>query len=147
MEMTFNLDDMTPEETGFATEVFLSEGALDVYTVPAGMKKNRPGTLLNVICGEAQVRALEELIFRHTTTIGIRRTKYERTVLPRELISVKTEWGDAQAKKVRLPDGEIRVYPEYESASRIAREQGLPYGQVYREIARRGQDLLPSCTK
>lgn len=141
VKLETNIDDCTAEQLGFVSEELFKAGARDVSCIPCQMKKNRPGTLLNVICSEAQVPALEELIFRHTTTIGIRRTKYERTVLPREPLTVQTAWGEAQAKKVRLPDGEIRVYPEYESAARIAREQGLPYGQVYREIERRGQEM------
>ena len=147
VKLETNIDDCTAEQLGFVSEELFKAGARDVSCIPCQMKKNRPGTLLNVICSESQVPALEELIFRHTTTIGIRRVKYERTILPREPLTVQTAWGEAQAKKVRLPDGETRVYPEYESAARIAREQGLPYGQVYREIARRGQALLSSCTE
>lgn len=142
VKLETNIDDCTAEQLGFVSEELFKAGARDVSFIPCQMKKNRPGTLLNVICGGAQVRALEALIFRHTTTIGIRRVKYERTVLPREPFTVQTAWGGAQAKKVRLPDGELRVYPEYESAARIAREQDLPYGQVYREIERRGQEML-----
>lgn len=142
VKLETNIDDCTAEQLGFVSEELFKAGARDVSFIPCQMKKNRPATLLNVICGGAQVRALEALIFRHTTTIGIRRVKYERTVLPREPFTVQTAWGGAQAKKVRLPDGELRVYPEYESAARIAREQDLPYGQVYREIDRRGQEML-----
>lgn len=142
VKLETNIDDCTAEQLGFVSEELFKAGARDVSFIPCQMKKNRPATLLNVICGGAQVPALEALIFRHTTTIGIRRVKYERTVLPREPFTVQTAWGGAQAKKVRLPDGELRVYPEYESAARIAREQDLPYGQVYREIERRGQEML-----
>ena len=98
------------------------------------MKKNRPGWLLNVICSKDMVPELEQIIFKNTTTIGIRRMKYERSILPRKTYTVQTAWGEAGVKEVTLPDGEKRIYPEYESMSKISKETGLSYSTVYAGI-------------
>ncbi len=142
VKLESNLDDSSAEQLGFVSEELMKAGAFDVSFIPCQMKKNRPGTLLNVICDDAHVPVLEELLFRHTTTIGIRRSHYERTVLPRELLQVGTEWGEALVKKVYLPDGEVRVYPEYESVAQIARTKGLPFERVFREIELKGRELI-----
>ncbi len=123
VEMTFNVDDMTPEETGFATEVLLSEGALDVYTVPAGMKKNRPGLEITLLCKEEDRARFETLIFKNTSTIGIRESVRERAVLKRDEEEVKTSFGPVRIKRSE-GEGIVREKIEYEDASRIAREQG-----------------------
>ena len=83
-ELSCNLDDMTGEELRFAMEVLLSAGALDVYTLPIGMKKNRPGVMLNVLCRPEKREELVRLLFLHTTTIGVRETRHDRYILRRE---------------------------------------------------------------
>ncbi|MBO4320504.1 MAG: nickel pincer cofactor biosynthesis protein LarC [Treponema sp.] len=129
-----NIDDSNGEQLGFVMELLLKAGAFDVHYVPCFMKKNRPGWLLNVICSKDIVPELEQIIFKNTTTIGIRRMKYERSILPRKTYTVQTAWGEADVKEVTLPDGEKRIYPEYESMSKICKETGLSYSTVYAGI-------------
>lgn len=121
-----NLDDMTPEALGFAQERLWEGGALDVYTVPIGMKKSRPGVLLACLCREEEAGKLTELILRHTTTLGVRRTSLTRTLRPRSFRTVQTPWGPVAVKET--PDG--RGKPEYEEAAAIARREGLTLREV-----------------
>ena len=130
-ELETNVDDSTGEQLGFVTERLFEAGALDVFYTPCFMKKNRPAYLLSVICEECLISDLEEIIFCHTTTIGIRRTEYERTVLPRKEIEVKTKWGVAKVKCVTLPNGDKRFYPEYESVAELSRKNSVPYEEAF----------------
>lgn len=97
-ELRCNLDDMNGEEIGYASEVLFREGALDVYTVGVGMKKSRPGILLVCLCRKSDSRRMEELIFRHTTTLGIRRVNCQRSVLARRMEEVETPWGKVRKR-------------------------------------------------
>lgn len=133
-ELNANLDDCTGEALGRVTELLLEAGALDAYCVPIYMKKNRPAWMLGVLCRRADIPALEGIIFRETTTIGIRRHRTERTVLPREMRMVQTKYGTAQVKVCTLPDGTERAYPEYESVNALCRESGAAYQEAVREI-------------
>ena len=117
-------------------EKLLLSGARDVHFVPVYMKKHRPAYELCVICSEAQIPALEAIIFKETTTIGIRRIRMERTVLRREKDTVMLPCGALAVKKCTLPDGEVRCYPEYESAAALAKAQGLPFLQVMEQFYR-----------
>ena len=136
VQLETNMDDCTGEAMGFTMELLLEEGAADAWYTPIFMKKNRPAYMLQVLCREDQAAAMEALIFRHTTTIGIRRKTVERTVLSRRMERVDTDWGPVDVK-VCGRDGEEVAYPEYSSVSRICREQGAGFGQVYQEAARR----------
>ena len=133
LKLESNIDDCTGEALGFVMEKLLAAGAYDVHYVPCFMKKNRPGWYLNVLCNEEKRPVLEEIIFKNTTTIGIRRIEMNRTVLRRELITVKTEFGEMRAKKVYIGNDE-RIYPEYEDVARIAREKNLPYETVFLSV-------------
>ena len=137
-ELKCNIDDMTGEEIGFAMEQLLSGGALDVFTTPIGMKKNRPAYLLAVLCLPEDAAAMEQIIFSETTTIGIRRVKMERCVLKRRLRTVQTSLGSVQVKECEVPaKGDavhIRCYPEYESVRQLCREQGCNYQDACRTI-------------
>ncbi len=126
-----NVDDCTGEELGFVMEQLLEAGARDVSYTPVFMKKNRPAYQLNVICSKEAVPVMEEIIFRETTTIGIRRMEMERTLLPREIRRIRTLLGEAEVKCCFLPDGSQRCYPEYESAARLAKSSGRPLREVY----------------
>lgn len=128
-----NIDDTTGEAMGFVMEELLRAGARDVHYIPVFMKKNRPAYQLNVICDETDIVPLEHIIFRQTTTIGIRRQKMERTVLKREIRMIRTSFGEVRAK-ICSYDGEVRIYPEYEDVAAVSREQGLGYGQVYHQL-------------
>ena len=129
-----NIDDCTGEELGRVMGILLEAGARDVRYTPVYMKKNRPAYELAVICGEADVPAMEEIIFRETTTIGIRKMRMERTVLKREQKSLETPWGKAELKLCTLPDGIVRAYPEYESAAAMAQREGISYREAYDRI-------------
>ena len=129
-----NIDDSSGEELGLVMELLLKAGAFDVHYTSCFMKKNRPGYMLSVICDKEMIPQLEAIIFKNTTTIGIRRMKYERSILPRKILEVQTKWGLAKVKQVILPDGEIRNYPEYESIAKICRENNLSYKECYSKV-------------
>lgn len=124
-----NIDDSTGETLGYVMEQLFEAGARDVFYTPVYMKKNRPAWLLSVICRETDIQKLEAVIFRETTTIGIRRTKMERTILAREQKTVSTPFGEIQMKVCRH-GGETYRYPEYESLARLCREQGISYKEA-----------------
>lgn len=135
VKLECNVDDSTGEELGFTMERLFAAGAREVNYTPVFMKKNRPGWLLTVICREDDRRALEDIIFRETTTIGIRRTCMERTVMDRTTVTVATEYGEVSVK-VCSSEGLKRFYPEYEDVARICRERGVPFREVYDAAAR-----------
>lgn len=134
VKLESNIDDVTGEALGFTMEKLFAAGALDVFYVPCFMKKNRPGVLLNVLCTKDNVSKLENIIFKETTTIGIRRCIMDRTVLERQIVSVDTKYGKAKAKKVTLPDGEVRLYPEYESVKELSEKKNVSYQECLREV-------------
>lgn len=129
-----NLDDCTGEALGYTLERLMEAGARDVFYTPIYMKKNRPGCLLSVICTEETIPALESIIFTETTTIGIRRIRMGRSVLPRETQRVVTPYGSALVKVCTLPGGEERRYPEHDSVVKLCRESGQPYQEILRSI-------------
>ena len=128
-ELSCNVDDMTAEALGFAMERLFEGGALEVYTIPAGMKKSRPGTLLRVLCREEDKERMIELLFRHTTTIGVRETVTRRYVLDRRMETVHTPYGEVR-RKVVSGYGVHRAKYEYDDLSRIAREQNISLREV-----------------
>ena len=130
-----NIDDCTGENLGFVMELLFEAGARDVHYFPVFMKKNRPAWQLNVLCSEEQIAKLEEIIFTHTTTIGIRRQCMERTILQREERQVETSLGLASVKICRM-EGMVKIYPEYDSVSAICKRTGMPFSRVYEEIVR-----------
>ena len=128
-ELKCNVDDMTGEQMGFAMEVLMAQGALDVFTMPIGMKKGRPGILLTVLCREAEKETMISLLLRHTTTLGIRESFCHRHTLKRTVETVDTPYG-AIRKKVSTGYGVQRCKYEYEDLCRIAKETGLSIQQV-----------------
>lgn len=116
-------------------ELLMNHGAKDVHYIPVMMKKNRPAYLLNVLCDEEKRKELENIIFKETTTIGIRRTYMERTVLQRTFETISTPLGDAVFKVVNI-DGEKRAYPEYESAKLLSEKHNLSIIDVYQLLER-----------
>lgn len=129
-----NLDDVTGEEIGFAIERLWKAGALDVFTVPIQMKKNRPGTLLTVIARPQDRQVMESILFQQTGTLGIRFRKQARTILPRAAIDVHTPWGVVVGKVSKLPSGSINFSPEYDDCKKIAAEFGLRLLDVVRKV-------------
>ncbi len=134
VELSCNVDDMTPEKIGFATEEFLKSGALEAYTIPVGMKKSRPGILLSVICREDKKDTMVELIFKHTTTLGIRENVSRRYALKREIITKDTKFGNIRIKRSE-GFGVTREKIEYEDLARIAREENISIEEVERLLA------------
>jgi uncharacterized protein (DUF111 family) len=131
-----NLDDMTGESLGYCCTQLRLAGALDVATTPLQMKKDRPGVLVQVQCRPADAERLANLLFRETTTLGLRRSCVERLVLPRRSVTVATPWGEVAGVVARLPDGSERFSPEYEACRTLAEEHRVPLAEV--ESAARG---------
>lgn len=128
-ELSCNVDDMTAEAVGYAMEAFFAAGALEVYTTPAGMKKSRPGVVLHVMCREDKKDEMAALIFRHTTTIGVRENISQRYTLKRFEETVQTPFGEVR-KKISTGYGVTREKYEYEDLARIAKERGISIGEV-----------------
>ncbi|MDR2389258.1 MAG: nickel pincer cofactor biosynthesis protein LarC [Tannerellaceae bacterium] len=120
-----NIDDSTPQVLGYVMEKLLEAGALDVFLTPIYMKKNRPATLLTLLCDEAKIPELEHILFSETSTIGLRKYLVQRTCLPRKTGSVTTPYGNVKAKEIRH-NGQARISLEYEDACRLAREKQIP---------------------
>lgn len=133
VELKCNIDDMTAEALGYAQEALLSAGALDVYTTPIGMKKNRPAILLTCMCRKEQRDDMLRCIFANTTTIGVREYVSARYTLARREESVGTEYGRVRIKYAS-GWGVERSKPEYEDVARIARETGKPFGEILRAV-------------
>ena len=129
-----NLDDMTGEDIGFATEQLLSAGARDVFTQPVYMKKNRPGVLLSVICLPGDADRLAEVMMKHTTTLGIRRQDMSRYTLKRSEETVATPYGEVRVKHAEGMGAE-RSKAEYEDLAAIAKEKNLTLAAVRKEIS------------
>ncbi len=125
-----NLDDMNPQIYGYFLEKALGAGALDVYTTPVQMKKNRPGTLLTVLCKPQDTNALMSIIFAETTTFGVRTYRAQRRVLPREWVSVATDYGDVRIKVSRVNGRILHVAPEFEDCKKLAAEKDVPLQRV-----------------
>ena len=139
-ELRCNLDDMTGESIGFAMEELLSAGALDVFTSPIGMKKNRPAVLLTCLCRLEDREKMARLLFRHTTTLGVRETLCRRYTLERGQHTVDTPHGPVTVKRAS-GWGVSRSKPEYEDLARIAREQGISLAEAAELLHRPGASL------
>ena len=133
IKMETNIDDCSGEVLGFVMERLMKAGARDVHYVPVFMKKNRPAWVLNVICKEEDMETLQNIIFEETTTIGIRYSRMERTILPRETRTLSTPWGEVQVKVCTL-NGKEQLYPEYESVAQLSREKEISFAEIYRYI-------------
>lgn len=132
IELQANLDDMTAEAIAFAMERLFEAGAVDVFTVPIGMKKNRPGTLLAALCQPAKKESVVDAFFKYTTTIGIRETVKTRYILARETEVLSTPFGDIH-KKVVSGYGVQRYKYEYDDIAGIAEQTGLTLDEVIRQ--------------
>ena len=126
-----NLDDQSPQELGYVLERLLAAGALDVFFTPVYMKKNRPAVLLSVLCRPTDEERLAQLIFRETTTLGVRVRPALRHILPRRQVRVVTPDGEVEVKVATLADGTEKISPEYEACRRLAEATGRPLRQVY----------------
>ena len=138
VKLECNLDDMTGEDIGFAMERLFAAGARDVYSQPIGMKKSRPGVMLTCVCLPADADALAAQMFKHTTTLGIRRLSCSRYVMTRREDTVSTPYGPVRIKRSSGMDA-LREKPEYEDLSRIARENDLSLAQVRALLSKENQ--------
>jgi uncharacterized protein (TIGR00299 family) protein len=131
-----NLDDLNPQVFGYVMDRLLDEGALDVFGVPVQMKKNRPGTLLTVLCKPPDAEKLMKVLFAETTTLGVRRREESRQTLARRWENVRTEWGEVRIKIASMNGTVTNYAPEYEDCRRIAAEHHVPLKTVMQEAAR-----------
>ena len=129
--METNIDDSTGEILGYVQEKLFEEGALDVFFTPIFMKKGRPAYRLTVACKRKDMLKLQNIIFRETTTIGIRYRFESRTELAREFVEIDTKYGKIKAKKV-INNGETYIYPEYENMKKLAKENNIPLKELYK---------------
>lgn len=133
VELKCNVDDMTGEEISFAMDMLFSAGALDVYTFPVGMKKSRTGTLISVTCKKEDKEAMIGAIFKYTTTIGVKEYSVIGHAMEREIEEVETLLGTVR-KKTSRGYGTERVKYEFDDVSRIARENGISFGEALEAI-------------
>ena len=138
VQLCCNIDDMTAEELGYAAELLMDEGALDVYTTAIGMKKSRPGTLLTVMCREEDRERIAGLIFRNTTTLGMRVYHCERMILERSEKTLHTEFGDVRCKEAS-GYGVVRSKLEYDDVRRLAKSSGRSIREI-RDIIENMED-------
>ncbi len=128
------VDDMNPEIFGYLMDRLFDDGALDVYWIPVFMKKNRPGTLIQVLCNLDAKSTVIKRIFSETTSTGVRFHPIHRAQLIREIVTVSTTLGDVLMKKITDLDGTTRLVPEYESCKKIALARDIPIKKVYEQI-------------
>ncbi|MCC5658759.1 nickel pincer cofactor biosynthesis protein LarC [Nostoc sp. XA010] len=130
------IDDLNPQAISYVFEALFAAGAVDVFTQAIGMKKSRPGILLTVICHPENLLSCETVIFRETTTLGIRRTTQQRAILQREIQQVEIEYGQVRVKvawKGQSPEKVIaNVQPEYEDCADLARKHNIPWREIQR---------------
>ena len=129
--METNIDDCTGEILGYTMDKLFVNGALDVFYTPIFMKKNRPAYRLTVVCKEEKREILQNIIFKETTTIGIRYRMEERTELPRTEVEIETKYGKIKGKEVTI-DGDTYTYPEYESMKDLAEKNNIPLKELYK---------------
>lgn len=134
-----NIDDMNPELYGYVEEKLFDVGVLDVFKTPIFMKKGRPGIKLSVLTNEKVEKDVMDIIFKETTSIGIRKYKVEKIMLDREFSKVKTEYGDITIKKSYYEGKLVKYKPEYEECKTIAKEKNISIDRIYKAVYK--QDL------
>ncbi|MDQ2856120.1 MAG: nickel pincer cofactor biosynthesis protein LarC [Acidobacteriota bacterium] len=128
-----NIDDSSPQVFGHVMDLALEMGALDCYFTPVQMKKNRPGVLLSVLCRNADRKTLSQMLFKETTTLGLRSYEVERQALDREVVSVETRYGPIDVKVARMDGQIVNQMPEYDQCRRAALKAAVPLRQVEEE--------------
>jgi len=132
-----NLDDISPQILGFVMERAFELGALDCWFTPIQMKKNRPATLVSILCDFNKKEILSELLYRETTTLGVRVSQIERSCLPREIVKVATEFGEIDVKIARYQGKVVNTKPEFEQIKKIAAENNLPLREIESAVLRK----------
>ena len=133
LSLETNVDDCSGEALSYTMQLLLDAGALDAFCIPLYMKKNRPACLLKVLCNPEQRAEMESIIFRNTTTIGIRIQEMQRTKLPRKIFALETPWGMADVKCCTYGN-DTYYYPENDSVSRLAKQNGTGFTEMYNMI-------------
>lgn len=131
------IDDMNPEIFGYVMEKLFEDGALDVVWLPVFMKKNRPGTKIEVLCRATEKEKIVQRILSETTSLGVRFYSARRNILARRIVQIDSPWGAIQAKEVTDAKGGKRLVPEYEVCRRIAKENDLPLRRIYETFYRK----------
>jgi len=131
MLLETNIDDQNPEIYDYVMARLFDAGALDVFLIPIQMKKNRPATMIQVLCTPDKSHHLEQILFSETSTLGVREQMVTRNCLPRKFETVKTKFGDVQIKTAALENGQIKRTPEYEDCKLLAEQNQVPLKEVY----------------
>jgi uncharacterized protein (TIGR00299 family) protein len=142
VELKTDIDDSTPETIGYLFERLLEEGALDAAAASVIMKKGRPGNRISVITDRAHANTLKRVLFRETTTLGIREIPITRTILERETVTVSLDEGDITCKIGYLDDEQVTVAPEYEDCRKAAQDSGSPLKEIYSKALRKAETIL-----
>lgn len=129
--LSCNIDDMNPQWYEPVIKELNEAAALDVWLTPVQMKKNRPGTLIDVLCRPDNADKLRALLLRHTSTLGVRETSVARYSLPREIETVQTQYGPIRLKVATLPDGSRKASPEHDDCAARAAEKGVTISEVW----------------
>ncbi|MDF2882973.1 MAG: hypothetical protein K0R54_3530 [Clostridiaceae bacterium] len=135
-----NIDDMNPELYGYVEEKLFEAGAMDVFKTPIYMKKGRPGIKLSVLVGEKNEKAVLDIIFEETTSLGVRKYSVDKIMLKRDFSKVTTEYGDITVKKSYYKGKLVKYKPEYEECKAIAKEKNIPIDSIYKAVYK--QDLI-----
>ncbi|MGC2721875.1 MAG: LarC family nickel insertion protein, partial [Candidatus Acidiferrales bacterium] len=130
-----NVDDMNPQVYGYFAEKVLGAGALDVWSTAALMKKSRPGIVVTILCEPSNAPRMMDLLFRETTTIGVRTHLAQRMILDREFVRVETQWGEVRMKVARLAGTIVNAAPEFEDCKKIAETKGIPLKTVIAAVS------------
>ena len=134
IQIETNIDDLSPQILGFVMERSFELGALDCWFVPIQMKKNRPATLVSILCDESKREVLTELLYTETTTLGVRVREVERNCLPRQIVKVKTRFGEIDVKVAKYKDKIVNAKPEYEQIREAALKSNKSMREIEREV-------------
>ncbi len=134
-----NLDDMSPERYDHAMELLFRAGAMDVFLTPIVMKKSRPAVTLGVLCGRAELPAVREILFVHTTTLGIREASVWKRMLERNEVKVSSPYGEVRVKQALFKGRVLRSKPEYEDVRKLALEHGVPVDRIVESLRAEGE--------
>ncbi|AST89997.1 nickel insertion protein [Sutcliffiella cohnii] len=134
VKMEVNLDDISGELLGYVMDLLFEAGANDVYYTPIYMKKNRPAVQLQLLCSEQKVAAMKEILFKETTTLGVRYYPLSVHRLERRFTKVETKWGPVTVKVGMLEQNAVQKAPEFDECKKIAQQHGVPLKTVYEEV-------------
>lgn len=134
LKMEVNLDDISGEVLGYLMDLLIESGANDVYYTPIYMKKNRPGTLLQLLCSQENLGKMKAILFTETTTLGVRYYPLSVHRLERRFRTVTIEWGTVTVKEGIYEGQVIQSSPEYEECRKVAEEHGIPLKKVYEQV-------------